>query len=232
MEDSDKMISIAPVAYFRSPFPSRFGVPRQSGVVADIPGEIVFVPEFRREEALKGIEEFSHLWLIWGFSGNAGRWQMTVRPPRLGGNKSVGVFASRSPFRPNGLGLSSVVLDKVDRDAPDGPVLKVLGADLMDGTPIYDIKPYVSYADSHPDARCGYVDSLKERELALQIGPEVREALASFPEAEALLEVLSLDPRPSYQDDPERVYGLSFSGKNARFTVKDGLLTLLSLEDC
>ena len=144
----------------------------------------------------------------------------------------MGVFATRSPFRPNPLGLSSVMLESIDFDDPQGPVLWVRGADLMDGTPIYDIKPYVSYADSHPDARCGYVDSLKERELALQISPEVREALASFPEAEALLEVLSLDPRPSYQDDSERVYGLSFSGKNARFTVKDGLLTLLSLEDC
>ena len=233
-------MTIEPVAYIHSAFSQKFGIPRQSGLAPALLSKIVFEPKFRSPDAIRGLEGFDYLWLIWEFSANrkagdslakAGS-ALTVRPPRLGGNKSMGVFATRSPFRPNPLGLSSVMLESINYEDPQGPVLRIRGADLMDGTPIYDIKPYVSYADSHPDARCGYVDSLKERELALQISPEVREALASFPEAEALLEVLSLDPRPSYQDDPERVYGLSFSGKNARFTVKDGLLTLLSLEDC
>ena len=225
--------TIRPIAYIHTDLPTKFGLPRQSGLVPQLRSTIVMEPLYRDPVAFRGMEGFSHLWLIWGFSGNKrDSWAATVKPPRLGGNKRMGVFATRSPFRPNPLGLSSVMLESIDFEDPQGPVLWIRGADLMDGTPIYDIKPYISYADSHPDARCGYVDSLKERELALQISPEVREALASFPEAEALLEVLSLDPRPSYQDDPERVYGLSFSGKNARFTVKDGLLTLLSLEDC
>ena len=234
MEDSDKMISIAPVAYFRSPFPSRFGVPRQSGVVTDIPGEIVFVPEFRREEALKGIEEFSHLWLIWGFSGNAGRWQMTVRPPRLGGNKSVGVFASRSPFRPNGLGLSSVVLDKVDRDAPDGPVLKVLGADLMDGTAIYDIKPYIRYADSHPEAHSGYTDNVAWEETEV-IFPEhlidkfLKTDKSSAEDVPILKKVLAQRPSPRYQHDPEKIYGMPYKTCDIRFRISEGKVEVVDI---
>lgn len=230
----DKTISIAPVAYFRSPFPSKFGVPRQSGVVAELPGEIVFVPGFRRREALKGIEEFSHLWLIWGFSGNAGRWQMTVRPPRLGGNKSVGVFASRSPFRPNGLGLSAVVLDNVDWDAPDGPVLKVLGGDLMDGTPIYDIKPYIRYADSHPEALSGYTDNV-EWEEAEVIFPSELEAKfrslgrASSEDVSVLKKVLAQKPVPRYQHNSGKIYGMPYKACDIRFKVAGGRIEVVDV---
>ena len=230
----DKTINIAPVAYFRSHFPSKFGVPRQSGVVAELPGEIVFVPEFRRGEALKGIEEFSHLWLVWGFSGNVGRWQMTVRPPRLGGNKSVGVFASRSPFRPNGLGLSSVALDKVDWDAPDGPVLKVLGADLMDGTPIYDIKPYIRYSDSHPDARSGYTDNVEWEEAEVIFPEHLKEKFqalgrASEEDVSVLKKVLAQKPVPRYQHDPEKVYGMPYKGCDIRFRVSGGTVEVVDV---
>lgn len=150
--------NITPVAFFRSPFSSKFGVPRQSGVVEELEGRIVFTREFAREEAIRGLEGFDYLWLIWGFSGNEGKWSLTVRPPRLGGNKSVGVFASRSPFRPNGLGLSSAKIIDIDLNGPEGPAIIVAGADLMDGTPIYDIKPYVAYSDAHEGARSGFTD--------------------------------------------------------------------------
>lgn len=226
-------MNIEPIACIHSSFPEKFGIPRQSGLAPALLSKVVFEPRFRSPEALRGLEGFDYLWLIWEFSANRKAADgLTVRPPRLGGNTNMGVFATRSPFRPNPLGLSSVRLEGIDYQDPQGPVLWVRGADLMDGTPIYDIKPYISYADSHPDARCGYVDSLEERKLAVSLTSEAREALSSFPEADALLEVLSLDPRPSYQDDPDRIYGLSFSGKNARFTVSDGVLTLLELEDC
>lgn len=233
-------MNIEPIAFIHSAFPEKFGIPRQSGLASSLLSKIVFESRFRSPEAIRGLEGFDYLWLIWEFSANRkagdslakGSCALTVRPPRLGGNKAMGVFATRSPFRPNPLGLSSVKIDHIDYDAPDGPVIWIRGADLMDGTPIYDIKPYISYADSHPDARCGYVDSLEERKLTVRLSPKAREALSSFPEADALLEVLSLDPRPSYQDDPERIYGLSFAGKNARFTVNVGVLTLLQLEDC
>ena len=194
------------IARIRSDFPEKFGIPRQSGVVPETRAKIVFEPEYRKEAALRGIEGFSHLWLIWGFSEcERDSWSPTVRPPRLGGNTRMGVFATRSPFRPNPIGLSSVTLVGVEAHTPEGTVLVVGGADLMDGTPIYDIKPYLPYADCHPDA----------------IAPEHRRALRG---------VLAHDPRPSYQSDPERVYGVAFAGKNVRFTVKDGVLTVCAVE--
>lgn len=229
-------IRIRPVAYFRSPFSSKFGIPRQSGVVGDLEGRIVLTPEFRRAEVLKEIEGFDFLWLIWGFSANAGREQMTVRPPRLGGNRSVGVFASRSPFRPNGLGLSSVRMDRLDLESPDAPVIVVRGADLMDWTPIYDIKPYVRYSDSHPGARSGYVDEEQWREAEVSFPEELRKRLVSLAEGcrednapsvlRALTETLAQRPVPQYQSDPERIYGMPFMGCDVRFRVDGDEVTV------
>ena len=213
-----------PIAHIRSDFPAKFGIPRQAGLVAELRAQVVFEPEFRNPEALQGIEGFSHLWLIWEFSGNRREgWSPTVRPPRLGGNVRMGVFATRSPFRPNPIGLSCVRLDRVEWDGPRGPVLHVLGADLMDGTPIYDIKPYVPYADCHPEASQGFAPPDAGRRLEVDI-PE--ELLARVPEGEraALRGVLAQDPRPAYQRNPERVYGFGFAGMEVRFTVRDGML--------
>ena len=227
---------IEPIAHIRTSFPEKFGIPRQSGLAPSSEGLIVFEPQFRNPDAVRGLAEFDFIWLIWEFSANRysgqKKWQPTVRPPRLGGNKAMGVFATRSPFRPNPLGLSSVRLVGIDFDCPDAPVIKVSGADLMDGTPIYDIKPYISYADSHPDAACGYVDSLKERSLIVRFADSSIEELARsrFGESfDGLVEVLSLDPRPSYQDDPERIYGLTYSGINLHFKVSEGVLTVTSI---
>lgn len=232
----DFSVTVSPVAYFRSPFPSKFGVPRQSGVVKNLPGEIVFVPEFRRQEAVKGLEGFDYLWLIWGFSGNAGSWKMTVRPPRLGGNRSVGVFASRSPFRPNGLGLSSVRISSVDMDAPDGPVIKVLGADLMDGTPIYDIKPYVRYTDSHPEAVSGFTDEQEWNEAEVVFPERLREMFVRIagPErpdlaVETLVGTLAQRPVPQYQHDAEKIYGMPFMGCDIRFRVASGIVEVVDI---
>lgn len=217
-------MDIQPIAYIHTEFSEKFGIPRQSGLAGGLRGKIVFEKQFRDPEALRGVEGFTHLWLIWEFSANKGgrEWQPTVRPPRLGGNQHMGVFATRSPFRPNPLGLSCVQLEGVDWDAQDGPVLIVRGADLMDGTPIYDIKPYIKYADSHPDAACGYVDSLAERQLEVIVPQEIEFAFADKEALVALREVLALDPRPSYHNDPEREYGMSFAGYNVRFRVADG----------
>ena len=231
-------MEIRPIAYIRTEFPEKFGIPRQSGLAENLRARIVFEPEFRNADALRGIDGFSHIWLIWEFSANrrGGKpssdrdWQPTVRPPRLGGNESMGVFATRSPFRPNPLGLSCVELEKVDTDDKDGPVLYVKGADLMDGTPIYDIKPYVKYADSRPHALCGYVDSLPERTLKVVFASEHSDKIDDKSILPALVEILSLDPRPSYHDDPERVYGLSFAGYNVRFKVSDKVLTVVDVE--
>lgn len=213
-------MEIKPIAHIRTEFAEKFGIPRQSGLASALRGRVVFEKEYRDPEALRGLEGFSHLWLIWGFSANRGgrQWQPTVRPPRLGGNQQMGVFATRSPFRPNPLGLSCVELESVESDGNDGPVIIVRGADLMDGTPIYDIKPYVRYADSRKDAVCGYVDSLPERTLKVVLPDELASVV---PDSDALVEVLSLDPRPSYHDDPQREYGMSFSGYNVRFRVAD-----------
>ena len=214
--------SLAVIAHIRSDFPDKFGVPRQSGLVSALRAAVVFTPEFRRPEAVRGLEEFSHIWLIWQFSRAKG-WSPTVRPPRLGGNRRLGVFASRSPFRPNALGLSCVRLEGVELDKALGPVLHVSGADLMDGTPIYDIKPYVPYADAHPEARGGFVDQVARRRLEVDCPPDLLERAPEEKRA-ALLGVLAEDPRPAYQGDPDRVYGMAFAGLEVRFTVEGSAL--------
>ena len=225
-------MEITPIAFIHTEFPEKFGIPRQSGLATSLRGKIVFAPEFRNADALRGLQDFSHLWLIWEFSANStrGQWQPTVRPPRLGGNERMGVFATRSPFRPNPLGLSCVEIDSIELDTPDGPVIYVKGADLMDGTPIYDIKPYIKYADSRPHAICGYVDNLQERKLKVVLPQEISSAVKDRTVLESLVQTLSLDPRPSYHDDPEREYGLSFAGMNVRFKVSSGVLTVTHLE--
>lgn len=223
-------MNIHPIARIRTEFAEKFGIPRQSGLAAGLRGKIVFEPEYRIREAFRGIEDFSHLWLIWEFSANRhSDWQPTVRPPRLGGNAHMGVFATRSPYRPNPLGLSCVKLESVDWESQEGPVLVVSGADLMDGTPIYDIKPYIRYADSQPDAVCGYVDGLSECRLNVRMSPEMVSCIADDDVLAALVETLSLDPRPSYHDDSSRVYGLSFAGYNVRFTVGENVLTVFEI---
>ena len=224
-------MDISPIAYIRTEFPEKFGIPRQSGLADNLRARIVFEPEYRNQDAVRGLEGFSHIWLIWEFSANRRScWQPTVRPPRLGGNEHMGVFATRSPFRPNPLGLSCVSLERIDMDDREGPVIHVRGADLMDGTPIYDIKPYIKYADSRPHAVCGYVDTLPERTLKVVLPPECSSMVQDKTLIPALVETLSLDPRPSYHDDPERVYGLSFAGFNVRFKVKDGVLNVVGIE--
>jgi tRNA-Thr(GGU) m(6)t(6)A37 methyltransferase TsaA len=192
----------------------------------------VFEKEFRNPDAIRGLEGFSHLWLIWEFSANrrtVGEWQPTVRPPRLGGNAHMGVFATRSPFRPNPLGLSCVKIAGVELDTAEGPVIYVTGTDLMDGTPIYDIKPYITYADSRPEAVCGYVDDLEERSLKVVLPSELSERVADKYIIPALIETLQLDPRPSYHDDPDREYGMSFAGYNVRFKVAGEILTVTDI---
>lgn len=254
----DKVLyQIEPVAVFHSPLTEKFGLPRQAGLAESLEGWIELEPEFRREEALRGLEDFDYLWLIWGFHLNraagqggksqdaaaqacavAGRYQLTVRPPRLGGNTRVGVFASRSPFRPNGMGLSSVKISRIE-----GCRIYVLGADLADGTPIFDIKPYVEYADSHPGVRSGFVDSRAWETLEVAFPPEYQrlldpehESMAALPggiapdELRALREILAQDPRPQFHHDPEKVYGLAFGPHNVRFRVSDRVLEVLSID--
>lgn len=221
---------IEPIAYIRTSFPEKFGIPRQSGLASNLKARVVFEPQYRNADAVRGLEGFSHIWLIWEFSANRkSGWQPTVRPPRLGGNAHMGVFATRSPFRPNPLGLSCVELEGIDADASDGPVLVVRGADLMDGTPVYDIKPYIKYADSRPHALCGYVEKLHERRLKVVIPSEMADGIMDKSIMPSLVEVLQLDPRPSYHDDPERIYGLSFEGLNVRFRVSDGILEVVGI---
>lgn len=217
-------LHIRPVAHYRGSFGSKFGIPRQSGLVPALEGRIVFTEPYRVKEALRGLEGFGRIWLIWGFSANQaakGEWQPTVRPPRLGGNTAMGVWATRSPFRPNPLGLSCVELV-----AADGLELLVRGADLMDGTPIYDIKPYLPYADAWPSARSGFAAGAPEARLQVVIPDD-------FPlderQRETLREVLALDPRPAYQDSPVKVYGMIFEKRDVRFRVKDGVLTIISI---
>lgn len=223
-------VTMQVVARIRSAFPSKFGIPRQSGLVPELTARVVFEPEYRNADMLRGLEEFSHVWLLWNFSGNRKNdWSPTVRPPRLGGNVRMGVFATRSPFRPNPIGLSCVKLEQVVLEGPEGPYLVVSGADLMDGTPIFDIKPYVPYADAHPDALGGFTDRVGEFLLEVSC-PESILSLIPAENRDALLGVLSHDPRPSYQKDPERVYGLSFGGFNIRFRVEGTTLTVLSAE--
>lgn len=218
------------IARIRSEFPEKFGIPRQSGLVEELEALVVLEPEFRNPDALRGLEGFSHIWLLWEFSKAVRReWSPTVRPPRLGGNARMGVFATRSPFRPNPIGLSSVRLLAVETDLALGPVLRVSGADLMDGTPIFDIKPFLPYTDNHPEAVGGFTTPLGDRMLQV-IFPE--ELLALVPEArrEALRGVLANDPRPSYQEDPERVYGMAFAGLEVKFSVDGEKLTVRDVE--
>ncbi len=225
-EDSLSRLSLKTIAHIRTDFPTKFGIPRQSGLVAALKAVIVFEPEYRDAAAVRGLVGFTHIWLIWGFSEVAsGSWSPTVRPPRLGGNRRVGIFASRSPFRPNPLGLSSVRLDEVELHPHLGPVLHVSGADLLDNTPIYDIKPYLPYTDSHPDAAGGFAESVSDYQLDVEF-PE--EWLCLIPEErrQALLGALAQDPRPGYQDDSERIYGLEFAGFDIRFRVSEGVLTV------
>ena len=221
--------SMKVIARIRSDFPTKFGIPRQSGLVPELRAAVIFEPEFRSADALRGIEGFSYLWLIWQFSAAVREdWSPTVRPPRLGGNARMGVFATRSPFRPNPIGLSCVKLEGVEQDAGLGPVLYVSGADLMDGTPIYDIKPYLPYADSHPDARGGFAPSPEET-VTVDCPPKLLGKLPPERRA-ALLGVLAQDPRPQYQDDPERIYGMRFADFEVKFRVADGTLRVVAIE--
>jgi len=217
------------IAHIRSDFPTKFGIPRQSGLVESLRAMVVFEPEYRVPEAVRGLEDFSHIWLIWQFS-QAVRpsWSPTVRPPRLGGNRRLGVFATRSPFRPNALGLSVVGLERVELDSRLGPVLHVTGADLLDGTPIYDVKPYLPYADAHPEAQGGFTARTPRKRLEVRCPAEL---LAQVPpeKREALLGVLAEDPRPSYLTDPDRVYGMAFAGVEVRFTVAGEVLTVVEI---
>ena len=216
------------VAVFRAPLPERFGIPRQAGLAGSLRGTVVLEPPYRSPDALRGLDGFDWVWLLWGFHLNREDVPdgLTVRPPRLGGNERDGVFASRSPYRPNPLGLSSVRIESIDLEKGE---IHVLGADLADGTPIYDIKPYVEYADSHPGARSGFVDDHAWKPLEVRLPKSVFQAL-SADSVDGLLEILSQDPRPSYQDDPERIYGLLYEGRNVRFRVSDGVLTVLEIE--
>ncbi len=218
-----------PIAKIQTDFDSKFGIPRQPGLIPSALGRIVFEPEFRSPDTVRGLEDFSHLWLIWSFSENVrDDWSPTVRPPRLGGNKRLGVFATRSPFRPNPLGLSVVKLVSVEPDTPEGPVITVSGIDMMNGTPIYDIKPYVVYTDAVPDAVSGFAPEPPVRKQ-VQADAEALERLP-WEKRQALLEVLALDPRPSYHDDPQRVYGFSFAGHEVKFRVEGGTVILIGIE--
>ena len=223
-------MEIHPIAHFHSPLTSKFGIPRQSGLANDLAGTIVFEPDYRQPEAIRGLDGFDFLWLIWQFSANGttNKSGLTVRPPRLGGNRRMGVFATRSPFRPNGLGLSCVRIHHIDTDTKLGPVVHVQGADLMDGTPIFDVKPYVAYADAHPDARSGFVDQQQWQLLEVDIPPTLAQHFTPE-ELAALRQLLALDPRPSYHDDAERTYGMPFGGRDVRFRVDGHRLTVVEI---
>ena len=226
-----EQLTMQVIAHIENDYTAKFAIPRQSGLVEGVVSTIVFEPEYRQENAFRGLEGYSHLWLLWIFSKAIREgWSPTVLPPRLGGKTRMGVFATRSPFRPNPIGLSSVRLLAVEPDTPDGPVLRVAGADLMDGTPIYDIKPYLPYADCHPEAAGGFASQPKEPTLQVEIAPEL---LSQVPEElrEALLGVLAQDPRPQYQHRPDRVYGLEFGPLEVKFTVEGELLTVRQVQD-
>ena len=224
------MIPMHVIATIRSDFPTKFGIPRQSGLVEELKATVVFEPEYRNPDALRGLEDFSHLWLIWQFSQAVREtWSPTVRPPRLGGNARMGVFATRSLFRPNAIGLSCVKLEAIEKDPRLGTVLVVSGADLMDGTPILDLKPYLPYADAHPEATGGFTGNVGGTTLRVECPPELLEAVAED-KRQALLEVLSRDPRPSYQHDSSRVYGMAFAGLEVGFTVDGDTLYVCRVE--
>lgn len=220
------MDNLKVIAKIYNGFKDKFGIPRQSGILEEMTSTIVFEKNFRQQEALRGIEEYSHLWLLWHFENSKKEWSPCVRPPRLGGNKRVGVFATRSPYRPNPIGLSSVKLEKIEHTKDKGTILYVSGADMLSGTEIFDIKPYIAYTDSHPDAKCGFADEVFDYELQVE-----------FPQIEVLpknarstvLTILKNDPRPSYQNDENRIYGMNFQGFEIKFTVKDKLLTVCDI---
>jgi len=225
-------MEIKPIAYFHSPFSSKFGIPKQAGLVKELEGQIVFEPEYRNPDALRGIDGFDYLWLIWEFSANKHQANsLVVRPPVLGGNEKVGVFATRSPFRPNNIGLSSVRISHVDWETNKGPVIHVKGADLMEGTPIFDIKPYVVYADCHPNAKSGFVDERKWDKCEVVISDEVHAHLLkqglTEEKIEILAEVLAQDPHPHYQKDPLKVYGMPYEGIDIHFRVNGKMLTVV-----
>ena len=221
------------IAHIRNDFKTKFGVPRQSGLAPSVGSVIVFEPAYRNAEALRGLEGFSHLWLLWDFSGahrEEGRWSPTVRPPRLGGNRRMGVWATRSPFRPNPIGLSSVRIEHIELSSPEGPLIHVSGADLMDGTPLFDIKPYLPFTDSHPDARGGFAaeQTLRQAPLEVVIPPSFSRHFTPR-QLDALREVLSQDPRPHYQDDAARIYTMEYAGREVRFRVEAGVLRVLDV---
>lgn len=222
-------MEITPIAHFKSPFTSKFGIPKQSGLAKDLPGRIVFEPAYRNADALRGLEDFTHLWMIWQFSANAHKANSpVVRPPVLGGNEALGVFATRSPYRPNPIGLSCVRIDHIDLDTKEGPVIHVLGADLMDGTPIFDIKPYLPYADCHPEATGGFTDTRSWPRLEVRLAESVRRQLTEQ-EAATLADILALDPRPHYQKDPNRIYGMPYGKWDVKFRVADGEVQVVGI---
>ena len=223
-------MEMKPIGWIRSDFESKFGIPRQSGLVEELRAQVVFAPEYRVREAFRGLEGFSHLWLLWEFSETVRQsWSPTVRPPRLGGNRRMGVFATRSPFRPNPIGLSCVRLERVELDSPDGPVLHVLGADLLNGTPIFDIKPYLPYADCRVDATGGFAPDYEKNRLTVEFPPELA-AKVPGEKLAALTAILAGDPRPSYQKDPGRVYGMSFAGLEVKFSVRENVLRIVAVD--
>ena len=218
------------IARIKTDFPTKFGIPRQSGLIPELQGKIIFETEYRNPEALRGIEGYSHLWLLWDFSEvSAENWSPTVRPPRLGGNKRMGVFATRSPYRPNPIGLSSVKLEKITEDPKLGTILHISGADLMNGTPIYDIKPYIAYTDSHPDATGGFSDDVFENTLSVDFPDNLKNQLSEM-QINALLKILESDPRPAYKADGDRIYSFEFGDFNIKFSVNQNILTVLSVE--
>lgn len=217
------------IAYIHTDFPTKFGIPRQSGIVKELKGVVCFEPGYRNWEAFRGLEGFSHIWLIWRFSGNVGEeWSPMVKPPRLGGKKRMGVFATRSPFRPNPIGLSCVRLERIEWDKNKGPLLYVAGVDLMDGTPILDVKPYLPYADSYPDALGGFASGIQESRLEVVFPEELLEMVPQR-KREAILNVLAQDPRPGYHEEADRHYGVEFAGVDVRFFVRDGVLTVFEV---
>ena len=227
--DGTELMRLSPIAYIESQFPEKFGIPRQSGLIRELRGRVVFLPQFRSIEALRGIEGYSHLWLIWHFSKiPPGKWSPTVRPPRLGGNRRVGVFASRSPFRPNPIGLSCVELQGVDYEGKDAPALLIRGGDLMDGTPVLDIKPYLPFTDCYPEAAGGFTADNDWRQLRVEIPLDMLENVP-MQDRESLREVLAADPRPHYHKDPDRVYGMVFSGLHLHFRVQEDRLIVLDI---
>ena len=222
-------MTLSPIAVFHSPLTSKFGIPRQSGIVGQLKGEIHFLPEYRQPDFVRGLEGFDFIWLLWEFSANSHKAVgSTVRPPLLGGNEAMGVFATRSPYRPNPIGLSSVRIDRIDLECAEAPVIHVSGADLMDGTPILDIKPYVEYTDSHVGVRSGFVDQHQWRYLEVKSDIDLA-AIFSKEDLDVLTRLLSLDPRPHYHDDPSRIYGMPFAGRDVRFQVIGDVLTVIEV---